>query len=117
MALSFCYCTTGSREEALAIGRAVVGERLAACANVLDGMTSIYWWQGALEQAGEAVLILKTRAELVERLTSRIRELHSYDCPCVVALPIDAGNPGYLDWIARETGPATFVVSEPTARA
>jgi periplasmic divalent cation tolerance protein len=106
MALSFCYVTTGSREEALAIGRAVVGERLAACANVLDGMTSIYWWQGALEQAGEALLILKTRAELVERLTSRIRELHSYDCPCVVALPIDAGNPGYLDWIARETGPA-----------
>jgi periplasmic divalent cation tolerance protein len=117
MALSFCYFTTGSREEALAIGRAVVGERLAACANVLDGMTSIYWWQGALEQAGEAVLILKTRAELVERLTARIRELHSYDCPCVVALPIDAGHPGYLDWIARETGPATFVVSEPTARA
>jgi periplasmic divalent cation tolerance protein len=106
IALCFCYVTTGSREEALAIGRAVVGERLAACANVLDGMTSIYWWQGALEQAGEAVLILKTRAELVERLTSRIRELHSYDCPCVVALPIAAGNPGYLDWIARETGPA-----------
>ena len=55
MALSFCYVTTGSRKEALAIGRAVVGERLAACANVLDGITSIYWWQGALEQASEAV--------------------------------------------------------------
>jgi periplasmic divalent cation tolerance protein len=106
MALCLCYVTAGSREEALAIGRAVVAERLAACANVLDGITSIYWWQGALEQAGEAVLILKTRAELVDRLTARIRELHSYDCPCVVALPIDAGNSGYLEWIARETGPA-----------
>jgi periplasmic divalent cation tolerance protein len=107
VAACFCYVTAGSREEAHAIGRAVVEERLAACANVLDGMTSIYWWQGALEQAGEAVLILKTRAELVERLTARIKELHSYDCPCVIALPVAAGNPAYLDWIARETGPAS----------
>jgi periplasmic divalent cation tolerance protein len=106
MAVSFCYVTAGSRDEALAIGRTVVQERLAACANVLDGMASIYWWQGALEEAGEAVLILKTRTELVERLTGRIRELHSYECPCVVALPIAAGSPHYLDWIARETGPA-----------
>jgi periplasmic divalent cation tolerance protein len=105
MAVSFCYVTAGSRDEALSIGRAVVQERLAACANVLDGMTSIYWWQGALEQAGEAVLILKTRAELVERLTARIKELHSYECACVVFLPIAAGNPAYLDWIADETAP------------
>ena len=90
MAVTFCYVTAGSRDEALSIGRTVVQERLAACANVLDGVTSIYWWQGALEQAGEAALILKTRAELVERLTGRIRELHSYECPCVVALPIAA---------------------------
>jgi periplasmic divalent cation tolerance protein len=105
MAVTFCYVTAGSRDEALSIGRTVVQERLAACANVLDGMTSIYWWQGALEQAGEAALILKTRAELVERLIARIRELHSYECACVVALPIAAGNPDYLDWIARETEP------------
>ena len=84
----------------------MVDERLAACANGLDGMTSLYWWQGVLEQASEAVLILKTRAELVERLTMRVRELHSYDCPCVVALPIAAGNPDYLAWIAGETEPA-----------
>ena len=107
MAAIFCYVTADSRAEALAIGRRVVEERLAASANVLDGMTSIYWWQDALEQASEAVLILKTRAELVERLTARIKELHSYDCPCVVALPIAAGNPAYLDWIARETAPAS----------
>ena len=106
MAVSFCYVTAGSRDEALSIGRTVVQERLAACANVLDGSTSVYWWRGALEQAGEAVLILKTRAELVERLSARVRELHSYECPCVVALPIAGGNPGYLDWIAGETAPA-----------
>ena len=105
MSAYFCYIPVPSRDEALAIGRTVVEERLAACANVLDGVSSIYWWQGALEQAGEAALILKTRAELVERLTGRIRELHSYECPCVVALPIAAGNPDYLDWIANETEP------------
>lgn len=106
MAVSFCYVTAGSREEALAIGRTLVEERLAACANVLGGMTSIYWWQGAVEQASEAVLILKTRTELVERLTARVTEIHSYECPCVVALPIEAGNPPYLDWIAGETAPS-----------
>ncbi len=102
----WCYVTAGSRAEALTIGRTVVEERLAASANVLDGATSIYWWQGAVQQAGEAVLILKTRSALVERLIARIRELHSYECPCVVTLPIVAGNPEYLDWLAAETRPA-----------
>jgi periplasmic divalent cation tolerance protein len=99
----FVYITTSSRTEALSIGRAVVGERLAACANVLDGMTSIYWWEQSLQEDGEASLILKTRGDLIERLTARVRELHSYACPCVVAMPIASGNPGYLDWVFQET--------------
>jgi uncharacterized protein involved in tolerance to divalent cations len=70
MSAFFCYVTAGSRAEALAIARAVVAERLAASANVLDGAISIYWWRGALEEASEAVLVLKTRTELVERLTA-----------------------------------------------
>jgi periplasmic divalent cation tolerance protein len=98
-----CYVTAGSREEGLRIGRAVVGERLAAGANVIDGLTSLYWWQGRLEQAGEALLILKTRAELVSPLIARVCELHSYQCPPVVALPIQAGQPDYLRWIVAET--------------
>lgn len=102
MKACFCYVTAGSRDEALRIGRVVVEERLAACANVIEGMSSIYWWQGAIEQADEAVLIVKTRAELVDRLTARIKSLHSYDVPCVVALPIDGGNPAYLQWIETE---------------
>ncbi len=97
------YVTASSRQEALSIGRAVVGERLAACANVLDGMTSIYWWERSLQEEGEASLILKTRSDLIDRLTARIRELHSYACPCVVAMPISAGNPAYPDWIIQET--------------
>lgn len=101
--LRFLYVTASSHDEALAIGRAVVEERLAACANVMPGMTSLYWWEGRIEEGSEAVLILKTRAELADRATARIRALHSYSCPCVVVLPVGGGNPDYLDWLRRET--------------
>jgi periplasmic divalent cation tolerance protein len=106
MAAYLCYVTAPSREAALAIGRTVVAERLAAGANVIDGVASVYWWRGRLEEAAEAVLILKARAELIEPLTARIKHLHPYECPCVVALPIAGGNRDYLDWIAAETSPA-----------
>jgi periplasmic divalent cation tolerance protein len=105
MAAYFCYVTAPSRDEALAIGRAIVAERLAASANVIDGAASVYWWRGALEEASEAVLVLKTRAGLIARLCARIKALHSYECPCVVALPIADGNADYLAWIAAETAP------------
>ena len=104
MTVSLCYVTAGNRDAAVRIGRAVVEERLAACANVFDGMTSVFLWQGAIEEASEAVLILKTRSELVDRLVERVKALHDYDCPCVVALPVDGGNQAFLDWIAQETG-------------
>lgn len=103
MTSTMIYVTTSSREEALRIGRAVVADRLAACANVLPGITSVYRWQGEVQEEGETALILKTRSDLVERLTTRVKELHSYDCPCVVALPIAGGNPDFLQWIAEET--------------
>ena len=99
------YMTASSRDEARKIGRALVEERLAACANVIDGMESIYWWQGKLTEDREAVLIAKTRAELLPALTERVKALHSYSTPCVVALPILAGNAGYLAWLAAETSP------------
>jgi len=100
------YITASSRDEALRIGRALVEERLAACANVIDAMRSVYWWQGQIEEANEAVLIVKSRRHLIAALTEKVRALHSYSCPCVVALPIEAGNRAYLDWIAAETQPA-----------
>ena len=103
MEFVFAYITAGSRDEARRIGRALVEERLAACANILDGMTSIYRWQGAVEEASEAVLIAKTRAELFDRLAARVRELHSYDVPCVVELKVGRGNPAYLDWLRDGT--------------
>ena len=103
--MTYCsmYVTAPSRDEAIAIGRAMVGERLAACANVLDATTSIYHWQGQVEEDAEAVLILKTRKDLVAAATDRIRAAHSYDVPCVVVWDIVGGNPAYLDWIGSET--------------
>lgn len=106
MRTMFVYVTASSRREALDIGRAVVEERLAACANIMDGMRSIYWWDGKVEEAGEAAMVLKTTEGLLPALIQRVKVLHSYECPCIVALPIEAGNPDYLDWIARETASA-----------
>jgi periplasmic divalent cation tolerance protein len=97
------YVTAANPAEAERIAEAVVGERLAACANLIPGMRSLYWWQGKLDRAEETVLILKTRAALVAALTERVKALHSYTCPCVVALPIEAGNAAFLDWIDAET--------------
>jgi len=99
----FVYITAADRDEALAVGRALVEARLAACANVVDGMRSIYWWRGAIEEADEAVVVVKTRKANMDALIAKVRAMHSYDCPCIVALPIVAGNADYLDWIEAET--------------
>ncbi len=97
------YVTTRDLAEAERIGRAVVEERLAACVNILPGMRSIYRWQGKIEAGDECVLIAKTRAALFDALAARVRVLHSYSCPCIVALPLAAGVPDYLDWIRQAT--------------
>jgi periplasmic divalent cation tolerance protein len=106
MELRMLYITASSRDEAKKIGRGLVEDRLAACANVIDGMESIYWWQGKLTEDRETVLIVKTRADLVPAAIAKVRALHSYTVPCVVALPLLDGNPDYLDWLAAETKPA-----------
>jgi periplasmic divalent cation tolerance protein len=97
------YITTADKAEAKKIAAILVEERLAACANVMDNMESIYRWQGKIEQGREAVLILKTTAALVPELIERIKALHSYDCPCIISLPITDGNKAFLDWINKET--------------
>ncbi len=104
MAAVLVYMTAGDRAEAVRIGRVLVEERLAACANVLNGMTSIYRWQGEVCEDGEAVLIAKTTEAQADALTERVKALHSYDCPCVVTLPVAGGNPAFLEWIAEQTG-------------
>ena len=102
MDLRWVYMTAGSREEARAIGKALVTSRLAACVNIIDGMNSFYFWEGELQDDREVVLIAKTTAERLSQLTERVRAMHSYDCPCIVALPVTGGNPAFLDWIAEQ---------------
>ena len=97
------YITTAKVEEARRIGRALVEAQLAACANIVPGIESIYRWQGAIVEDREMLLVVKTRADLVDAVVARVKELHSYMCPCVVALPIVAGNPAYLEWLGQET--------------
>ena len=103
--LAVCV-TAPSHAEAETIGRALVEARLAASVNIVPSVSSYYWWEGALRQGDEAMLWAKTRDDLVDPLTAMVKALHSYDCPCVVALPITGGNADYLAWIDAETAPA-----------
>jgi periplasmic divalent cation tolerance protein len=86
--------------------RTLVEERLAACGQNLTGVRSIYRWDGAVQDDAEARVALHTRRALVPAIVARTKELHPYDVPCVIALPLFGGNPAYLQWIAEETRPA-----------
>jgi periplasmic divalent cation tolerance protein len=100
----FIYMTAGSVEEARSIARILVEERLAACVNIIGGMHSVYRWQDGIEEASEVVMIAKTSSDGFDALAARVRDLHSYDTPCIVALPLTAGDPRYLDWIRASSG-------------
>lgn len=101
--LRLVYVTTKDREEARKIGTALVKEKLAACANIIDGMESIYRWEEKVETGKESVLILKTTYNNVTKLTRRIKELHSYDVPAIVSINLEEqeGNAEYLNWVFR----------------
>jgi periplasmic divalent cation tolerance protein len=98
--------TAGSADEAREVGRVLLEDGLAACVNIIDGMRSLYWWQDELQEDAETVMIAKTRADLVDRLAAKVAEIHSYECPCVVALPILGGHQPFIDWIGAETADA-----------
>ncbi len=97
------YITTSDNQEAEEIGGKIVEEKLAACANILPNMHSVYGWKGEIEKSEEAVLLLKTREENFEAIEERVKELHSYENPCIVAFPILKGSREYLEWINEET--------------
>lgn len=101
--IKLIYMTTGSVEEARTIGKALVESRLAACINIMDNMNSLYWWEGEVQDDKEVVMIAKTIARHVPELIEKVKSLHSYDCPCIVTLPVDYGNNDFLNWIERET--------------
>lgn len=97
------YITTSSHEEAEIIGRNLVSKKLAACVNIIGNMKSIYHWEGKIETAEEVVIIAKTIKALVQELIENVKTLHSYECPCIVAIPIIDGNENFLKWIQNET--------------
>ncbi len=101
----FIYITCASEDEAERIASALLDERLIACANILPGMRSLYLWKGRREQAQETALICKTMTDRLDALTEKIRELHSYETPCVTVFPITGGNPDFLAWIEESTRP------------
>jgi periplasmic divalent cation tolerance protein len=97
------YVTTSSAEEAHRIGATLVAERLAACVNVVDAMHSLYWWQERIESAAESIMLLKTVEDRLQSLMERVLALHSYDTPCVVAIPLTVVNPSYMQWLYEST--------------
>ena len=103
MSASLVYVTTTSPDEAARIGGVLVTERLAASVNILGEVRSIYRWEKEIHDKKETLLIAKTSTLRVSELIERIRSLHSYQCPCIVAWRLDGGNDAYLNWIGRET--------------
>ncbi len=95
----------GAPPDAQRIARALVEERLAACVNVVPGVVSVYRWKGAVEQEAELLLVIKTMADRVEALKARLVELHPYELPEVVVIPIGGGHKAYLEWIADQIRP------------
>ena len=94
-------CTAGSEDEARKIARHLVEQRLAACVNIVPRMESIYRWQGKLESSGEWLLLIKTTVERFPAVRDAIRDLHSYELPECIAISIQDGSSGYLEWIAQ----------------
>lgn len=99
------YMTAADVAEAEKVGAALVEKRLAACVNVLGGINSMFWWDGAVQKEQEVAFIAKTAEDRLEALTAEVRALHSYDTPCIVALPMVGGDQEFLEWIVSSTRP------------
>jgi len=96
------YITAKDEEEARQIGKTLVEENLAACVNI-HPIKSIYRWEGQIQEDDETALFVKTKAELADEVIQRVKELHSYEVPCIVSLPIEPGYPAFLKWIEEST--------------
>ena len=94
--------TASTDEEARKIANGLLTQRKAACVNVVPGVSSLFWWQGQLDSAPESLLIVKTKASLLGEIVALVKEIHSYEVPEIIALPVIGGNQDYLDWIDAE---------------
>jgi periplasmic divalent cation tolerance protein len=99
------YITCNDAHQANTIAHSIISEQLAACANVFPEMQSIYLWDGKINSSTETVLILKTSDHLRHRCQDRVRQLHSYQVPCVLEIPISGGNNEYIRWLVAQTLP------------
>ncbi len=91
--------TASSKDEALKIVRQLLDDRLIACANIVGPVSSLFWWKGKIDEATEFLVFMKSREELFQTLSERVKKLHSYEVPEIIALPIIAGSPSYLKWL------------------
>ncbi len=98
------YVTASNESEALKLAEEIVKERLAACANVYPRIKSVYWWEGKLQTDEEVSIIFKTSPDKLEKLVKKIKEIHSYECPCVLAWPVEKGHNDFLEWVLKEIG-------------
>ena len=98
------FITTADDEEAQLISRVLLEQRKAACVNIVPKVSSLFWWQGNIEQAEENLLVVKTRAELLDEIIKLVKEVHSNDVPEIIALPIVGGSQDDLHWVGEETG-------------
>ena len=97
------FITAPNEKEAASISRTIVEERLVACVNIIPSVRSIYRWQGRVEDEQEVLMMVKTKKSLFERLQERVKELHSYEVPEIIGLPLVEGSKEYLDWLGQET--------------
>ncbi len=100
--IKLLYATFASKEEAVSVAHKLLVEKLIACANILDGSTSIYKWENKVQQQKEAILFAKTTDKQAQKAIARTKELHSYDLPCVLILPVEAGLPAFMNWVEAE---------------
>lgn len=98
---SMIYVTASGVEEAKKIAKILLKEKIVACANIIPVMESIYWWEGDLEEDVESILLLKTSSKYVDKVMDRVREIHSYQTPCVLEIQIKKGSKDYLDWLEK----------------
>jgi len=96
------FITVSGEEEGRKIARLLVGERMAACVNILPGVDSVFWWKGKIDSEQESLLIVKTKAALFPEVVDLVKSAHSYEVPEIVAMPIVAGNEDYLEWLDQE---------------
>jgi len=99
MSFMIVIMTAPNKEEAVKIVRTLLEERLIACANLMNPVSSFFWWQGKIEEEKEVLVLMKSHETLFKKLSKRVTELHSYDVPEILALPIVDGSPSYLDWM------------------